>query len=120
MSEITIERLQDPQVAGRQIVTVAGSATIGQAYAVREALLEALELTGDLLVDVSGLTGIDLTSLQLFCAAHQSAEKSGKKFQVIDKGNETFLKVVAEAGFQRHVGCACDTTSSCIWVGGEN
>ncbi|OGU04556.1 MAG: sulfate transporter [Geobacteraceae bacterium GWC2_58_44] len=120
MDEITIKRSQDPEVPGRQILHVAGTATIGEAFLLREALMEALEAVGDLRVDLSGVTGIDITGLQLLCAAHQSAEKSGKHFEVHDNGNEVFRKVVADAGFQRHVGCACDITSSCIWVGGEN
>ena len=120
MDEIGIERWQDPERPGRQTLKITGNATISEAFALREALIEALEATRDLGVDVTGVTGVDLTALQLLCAAHQSAEKAGKRFQVVDQGNEVFRRVVADAGFQRHVGCACDTTSSCIWVQGEN
>jgi len=120
MDEITMERWQDPEVPGRERLRLGATATIAQASALREALIEALEAAKELLVDVSGVTGIDLTGLQLLCAAHQSAEQAGKRFEVIDNGNEVFRKTVADAGFRRHVGCACDITRSCIWVGGEN
>ena len=120
MDEMTIERSQDQGAHGRRTLKLAGSVTIGQAAGLREALLESLALDNELQVDVSGITQIDLTGLQLLCAAHQSAETSGKRFGVSSCGNEVFGKVAADAGFQRHVGCACDTTSSCIWVGGEN
>jgi anti-anti-sigma regulatory factor len=119
MDDITIETSQDDAQGGRT-VTVSGRATIEQAFTFREALLESLQAAKEVRVDVSGLTGVDLTGLQLLCAAHQSAEKAGKRFLVSDGGNETFLGVVADAGFQRHVGCACDTSSSCIWVRGDN
>jgi anti-anti-sigma regulatory factor len=119
MDEISMEQLQDPQVPGRVTLKVRGNASISEAFALREALLEALQGGGELLVDLRALEAIDLTGLQLLCAAHRSAEQAGTKFEVIDEGNEVFRRVVADAGFQRHVGCACDTTSSCIWVGGE-
>jgi ABC-type transporter Mla MlaB component len=120
MDEITTERWQDPEAPGRQTLKVSGSATIGQALGVRDALLEALEAANELQADVSALTAADLTCLQLLCAAHQSAEKAEKRIQIVDGGNEIFKQVVTDAGFQRHVGCSCDNTSSCIWVGGEN
>jgi anti-anti-sigma regulatory factor len=120
MEEIGIERWQDPDRPGRQTLKITGNATISEAFALREALIEALKGGGELEVDVTGLTGVDLAGLQLLCAAHQSAEQAGQRFEVIDQGNEIFRQVVADAGFQRHVGCACDITSSCIWVQGEN
>ena len=119
MDEISMKQLQDPQVPGRVTLKVNGKATISEAFALREALLQALQGAGELLVDLRALEAIDLTGLQLLCAAHQSAEKAGKRLEVMDEGNEGFRRVVADAGFQRHVGCACDITSSCIWVGGE-
>lgn len=120
MDEIMIERSQDPAGQGKETLKVAGRVTIGQAGGFRETLLEALAAVDELQVDLSGVTDIDLTGLQLLCAAHQSAGKGGKRFGISDCGNEVFRKVVADAGFQRHIGCACDTTSSCIWLGGEN
>jgi anti-anti-sigma regulatory factor len=120
MDEMTIECWQDPEVQGRQTLKVSGSVTIGQAARFREALLGALDAAGELQVDLSGVTQIDLTGLQLLGATHQSAMKVGKRFKILDGGNEIFRNVVADAGFQRHVGCARDTSCSCIWVRGEN
>ena len=118
MDEITFERFTDGEER-RQGLKVTGSVTIAQASLFKDALLGALEAADELQVDLSGVSALDLTGLQLLCAAHQSAEQAGKRFQLTEGGNETFIKVVGEAGFRRHVGCSRDNTCSCIWVGGE-
>ena len=119
MDEMTLERRQDPAAPGKQGLKVAGSVTIGQAAGFKEALWEALQAASELRVDLSGVTEIDLTGLQLLCATHQSAQASGKIMSVDDGGNRAYLDVVVNAGFQRHVGCTRDSSGTCIWVGGE-
>ena len=119
MDDLTLERAQDPGVVGKQVLKVSGGVTIGDACGFHEALVAALEGASELQVDLSGVTGIDLTGLQLLCAAHQSAVRGGKWLHITDGGNMTFRDMAVGAGFQRHVGCARDTTFSCIWVGGE-
>jgi len=119
MDDLTLERAQDPGVQGKQILKVSGGVTIGHACGFHEALVAALDGASELQVDLSGVTDIDLTGLQLLCAAHQSAVQVGKWFHISDGGNMTFRDMAAGAGFQRHVGCARDISYSCIWVGGE-
>jgi ABC-type transporter Mla MlaB component len=117
--EMTVERRQDPGAPEKRGLKLSGSVTIGQAALFREALLDALGAAGELEVDLCGVTEIDLTGLQLLCAAHQSAQAAGKNFSVNDGGNRAYLDTVANAGFQRHVGCARDNSGTCIWLGGE-
>lgn len=120
MDELTLERTPGPEAQGRQTLKVTGRVTIAQAFEFREELLVALSAADELQLDLAGLTAIDLAGLQVLCAAHQGAEATGKLFQIMDGGNEVFRNVAADAGFLRHVGCARDTSCSCIWVGGEN
>ena len=117
--EMTMQRWQDPGAPEKQGLKLLGQVTVTQAAGFREALLEALGAAGELVVDLSGVTEIDLTGLQLLCAAHQSAQAAGKQFSVNDGGNRAYLDTVANAGFQRHVGCARDHSGTCIWLGGE-
>lgn len=119
MDEMTIERWQDPEAPGKQGLKLSGSVTIGEASRFREALLEALGAASELQIDLSGVTEIDLTGLQLLCASHQSAQAAGKQFSAVEGGNPAYLEAVVNAGFQRHVGCARDNSGSCIWIGGE-
>ena len=119
MDQFTLERAKDPK-GGKEILKVSGGVTIGEAGELRDALLAALDGEAEVEVDVSGLTGIDLTGLQLMCAAHQSAGTSGKSLHIVDGGNGTFRDMATGAGFRRHTGCAYDRACSCIWVGGES
>ena len=119
MDEMTIERWQDPESAGKQGLKLAGSMTIGQASELTELLLDALGAASELQLDLSGVTEIDLTGLQLLDASHRSALASGKRFSINDGGNRSFLDAVASAGFRRRVGCERDSNGTCIWVGGE-
>jgi anti-anti-sigma regulatory factor len=119
MDEMTIERWQDPETAGKQGLKLTGSMTIGQAAELKEVFLEALAAASELLVDLSGVTEIDLTGLQLLDASHRSALADGKRFSINDGGNQCFRDTVESAGFRRRVGCERDTTGTCIWIGGE-
>ena len=120
MDDFTLERMQDPVVPGKQILKVSGGVTIGHAFGLHEALVAALGGGSELQVDLSEMTGIDLTGLQLLCAAHQSAMRAGKWLHITDGGNTTFRDMAADAGFHRHAGGARETSFSCIWIGGES
>lgn len=119
MSDFEIQRT--PAAAGGpEQVKISGAATIAHAEALKTELLAALNAAPEVRVDLSELEEIDLTGLQLLCAAHHSAQHREKAFLVHDGGNQKYRDVVSNAGFQRHVGCARDNSSSCIWVGGDN
>ncbi len=106
---------RDGQPQAKRTLKISGGLTISQAGESREKLLAALTGTDELEVDLSALTEVDLSGLQLLCAAHRSAMQLGKRFRLLGD-NEVLAKVVADAGFQRHVGCDMDITNSCIWV----
>lgn len=119
MEELALECSQDTAHPATRILKVAGEVNIVAAGEFKGALIDALLVGSEVQVDVSALTGIDLTGLQLLCAAHQSAGKAGKKLHIVDGGNPTFRDMAAVAGFRRHTGCAYDSACSCIWVGGD-
>ncbi|MBJ6749660.1 STAS domain-containing protein [Geomonas anaerohicana] len=119
MDEVKLERVKDPQGATETLM-VTGSVTICEARDFRDALLATLEEVSEVRVDVSAISGIDLTGLQLLCSAHQSALRRGKNLHVYDGGNATFREAANGAGFQRHTGCPQDRACSCIWVEGES
>jgi ABC-type transporter Mla MlaB component len=119
MDEMTIEHWQDPGVPGNKGLKLAGNMTIGQAADLKDVLMAALETASELRLDLTGVTEIDLTGLQLLDAAHRSSQARGKRFSIEHGGNRTLLDTIAAAGFQRRSGCASDTSGTCIWVGGE-
>jgi len=117
MDGIVIESWQDPAAPGKHGVKLSGSMTIGQVAGIKEALLAALGAACELQVDLTGISEIDLTGLQLLDAAHKSSLSSGKQFRVVAGGNRSYLDAVESAGLRRLVGCGLDKGCSCIWVG---
>ncbi|GFO59361.1 sulfate transporter [Geomonas silvestris] len=120
MDELTIESWQDPVAPGVLGMKLAGSVTIAQAAGLKDELVAALAKGCDLRVDVSQVSEIDLTGLQLLEAGHRSWMLAGKIFCLEIGGNRAYLDTVEAAGFRRHMGCKHDTNNTCIWVGGED
>ena len=118
MDDMTIERWQDPEDPGKLGLRLTGRMTIEQAAGLKQALTAALESASELRVDLSGVTEIDLTGLQLLGASHRSSLISGKHFGIEDGGNRSYLDSVDSFGFRRHAGCSLDTRGTCIWLGG--
>ena len=118
MDDMTIERWQDPETPGKLGLKLAGSLTIGQAAEMKELLVSALGAASELRLDLTGITEVDLTGLQLLGASHRSSLAQGKLFSIEVGGNRSYLDAVAGAGFRRQTGCSRDSGGTCIWVGG--
>jgi ABC-type transporter Mla MlaB component len=118
MDEMTIELCQDAGAPGKRVLKLAGSVTIGEAAHLRDALWQALEGSQVLELDLSALTGIDLTGLQLLCATIRSARALDKQFNIHDGGNEVYLDTLARAGFQQHAGALLDGSGFDMTSGG--
>jgi hypothetical protein len=102
MAEFAVERMTDPGSPGKTTVSVRGPMTVPYAGDLAAQLRDAFDKSNELLMDVRGVSEIDLAGLQLVFAAHLSAVGSGKTFGVID-GDAGILVAAAEsAGFSRH------------------
>jgi anti-anti-sigma factor len=95
---------------------VAGELTVIHGGELKETLCEALDRMGQIEVDLSGVTAIDLAGLQLLCAAHASAASRGKSFVLAVPPGRVVERAMTEAGFSRHIGCSRGDSPSCCWV----
>jgi len=121
MDDMTVERWQDPGAPDVLGVKLAGSMTIAQASELRDVLSGALQEARLLRLDLTGITEIDLTGLQLLGATHRSAQAGGKEINISHGGNQVYLDTLSGAGFKRCGGCDDeDTKHTCIWVGGND
>lgn len=110
-----VKKLKD-----RVRLTLAGEQTVNQASDLREALIQALDQGDNIEVDCEQVTGVDLTFLQLLCAAHRSAQSAKKIITIVDQENSALSNSVIRAGFNYHKSCGEDSLGSCLWVGGKN
>lgn len=100
--EMTIDPMQDLDAQGKRKLAIGGALTIAHAAELRLALLEALEETDELHLDLSGATEMDLTALQLLWAARKSAARLGKSV-LWGGSSEVCRRVAAASGFD----CLC-------------
>ena len=109
-----VERIAEGEQAER--LRIAGELTVIHGGELKDALCEALDRTGQIEVDLTGVTVIDLAGLQLLCAAHASAAARGQSFVLSAPPGRVVARAMTEAGFSRHIGCSRGDSPSCCWV----
>ena len=102
------------------VLSLDGELTLQRADELRAALMSSLSSADHLVLNVESVTGIDLSCLQLLCAAHRSSEKLNKRLTITGERPDVFRRVVEDAGYLRHVGCVIDQGKSCLWLGGND
>ncbi|MEO5339160.1 MAG: STAS domain-containing protein [Magnetococcus sp. MYC-9] len=107
--------LDDSGTSGTLMLS--GSLTIQQAMPLKELLLRAVGEVNQLTINMEQVERLDLTALQLLCAAHRDLLKSGK--QCVRQGTlpDALQRAVREAGF---VGCAGEDDVMGLWTGASN
>ncbi len=118
MSNQKSESNQPPPSECRELA-INGEMNIQKIAEIREAICDAFSASDSVVLDLQGVTEIDLTGLQLICSAHISSITKGKGFSVKFPADESITNVAGDAGFGRHKGCAGDVNHTCIWTGGE-
>jgi len=116
MEEFTAHQSGD---ASSRVLALSGMLTIHYAGEIKSALMEAFAGAEKLTCDLQRVSEIDLSGLQLLCAAHRMALDSGVSLTVCGLHGNAVPSVAQEAGFFRHVGCLQDVNKTCLWVGGE-
>ncbi len=76
-----------------------GEFTIAQAVEAKTSLLEALDAPQPITLDLSGITGADLTCLQLLCSALKTAEKNSSQIALNFESAPVILELLNDAGF---------------------
>lgn len=95
-----------------------GELTVEQILPVRDNLKNALEAVRSLDIDLEEVTEIDLSFLQILCAAHRTALKTGKTLKLAGNPPQVFLQAMEDNGYSRQSGCSLDAGKTCLWVSG--
>ena len=96
---LTIKQSRADGEEKKIIISLAGSATIGEAGKIKETLLAALTDCSKLLLDVGEITRADPALLQLIHAARCAAGNEGKKFVLAGESSAAFYDAAVSAGF---------------------
>jgi anti-anti-sigma regulatory factor len=94
-------------------VLLEGDLVVARAPEVRDALLGASARRGRIKLAFGDITRLDLSLLQILCALHRSANKSGKELALSWEDLPAQVRKAARlAGFCRTQGCL----PGCLWV----
>ena len=96
-----------------------GSLTVQQAAEFKDALTKALNEVDSLEINLDNVTEVDLTCLQLLCAAHKTCMKTNKTLKISHQHTEALKEAVKNAGYERHRGCKeAGGDNQCLWLSG--
>ncbi len=119
MDEFFVSQTIPEEQPTARTVTVGGAMTIRHGLEIKEALKDAMAAGESLVIDLQGVTEIDLIGMQVICATHRSFMAQGRQLSVVRAGNQAIDTVVRTGGFARHTGCVQDTCHTCVWIGKE-
>ena len=103
----------------RAVMVLEGEITIQSITALKSAFCTSIADSASVIVDVDGVTGSDLSFLQLLCAAHRHAVAVGKPLGFRGRRNDRFQSLAVEAGYARRHSCLLDATGTCLWALGD-
>ena len=109
-------RDQTENTGNRKTMRLFEELTIKNADRLTTTLGEMLDTPNCVVINTESVTEIDLSCLQLFCAAHRTSIGKNKQI-VIEQGWPAPIRQAAQAaGFSRNTGCPFNVKSLCLWA----
>jgi len=99
-----------------KILKLYGELTIQSADELKTILCESLNAVNSLMIDIESVTEIDLSCLQLLCAAHQASINEGKLLEFSKKWPESFAHIARESGYASQTGCNFHRNKECVFT----
>ncbi len=94
-------------------ITFRGDLTIQSAGEVRRILREALDSCQTIKISLKDIENLDLSCIQLFCAAHKTAFKADKRLTLDATLPEAAIRAIEQAGFDCLKGCGNNEENAC-------
>lgn len=106
----------------KSIVSVGEDLTISVVTDLKETLMQALNQSDLLTIDLESVQNIDVSGVQLLCSSNRHFEKMKKKLVLkTGKNNEYFKSFLIESGYDPGGGCPESPCRRCLWKGdGKN
>ena len=92
-----------------------GSCTLLEAKAIQHTLLEAIDQVDLLSLDLEDIEVVDVSFIQLLCAAHRECFLSAKEIYIEGKTGATMNTFLTTAGYSKQCGCINGAKKSCLW-----
>ena len=112
MTDIVIE-----ERGSTEILHLSGELVVRHANRLSSGLVAALNGAESVEIDLSSVTEVDISCLQLLCAAHKTATRQHRLLRVDGPCPDVFKRVLSTAGYLRQTGCVLGTSHTCLWNG---
>ena len=94
-----------------------GDLTLQNSTAIRELFSKSIaSRSKNITFSFKDVGDVDLSFVQILCAAHRTAHDKGKTIAFSGCWPESFTNLIIEAGLNEHVGCVSDCSIECPWL----
>jgi anti-anti-sigma factor len=102
----------------RGTLELEGELTIEVAEELKAILLQALQGTESLTIDLERVTAADLSCLQLLCSAYRSCGRVDGQLILRAHDSELFNQLLKDSGYCKTAKCPVAPARNCMWTGG--
>ncbi len=107
--------------AGKEgYLSLVGNLTMAEVQETQKVLLEAIEQVDTLYLDLKEIESVDVSFVQLLCAAHRECFLSEKDIFLQGGVSDIMEKLLASAGYSKQCGCYSAAKKSCLWSSCNN
>ncbi|MCX5804820.1 MAG: STAS domain-containing protein [Proteobacteria bacterium] len=103
-----------------KVLALSGDLTVSNAELFKTALADAMKNTDNLVLNLTGIIGADVSCLQIICSAHKKAINSNQSIKIDDNPSIIFKDALRDSGFLRQKGCLLDVQERCLLTGKKN
>ncbi len=96
-------------------LSLEGDLTMAEAKDTKNVLLEAIGEVDTLLLDLQKIESVDVSFIQVLCAAHRECLLSEKSIFLRDEVSDIMATLLARAGYSKQCGCFPAAQKSCLW-----
>jgi anti-anti-sigma regulatory factor len=97
------------------ILRLSGELLIDYAAQLRSILIDSLREADRVEIDLSSVTAVDISCLQLFCAAHKTSVRMNRSLRFLGVRSVVLRQTARQAGWLRSSGCVPDKSTKCVW-----
>jgi len=103
---------------GETVITSGERLTIENAADFSRIISEALNASHLVAIEFESSVEIDITTVQILCAACKSAAVRGRIFTYQGPRPQALADIISRCGAERYAVCKQNNDSTCIWFGG--
>ncbi|MCX7965642.1 MAG: STAS domain-containing protein [Syntrophorhabdaceae bacterium] len=100
-----------------KVLRFSGDLTVINAEKIKSQILHSIQDTDHLVLNLTDITDMDISFLQILCSAHKTALNSGKFITIDGDSFNTIKPHMERSGFFRHLGCSKDRKEECLFKG---